>query len=99
MSQVTNHKGFFSFLLGLFKLKPEPTYQELLEKKKRLKKIVLYWQYPSGAFVPPKKRHRLMADLRALDKIIQEHPDNPALQDEDRETLEDPQALPKSSSD
>lgn len=84
--------------MGLFKLKPEPTYEQLLERKKRLKKTVLYWQYPDGRFVPPRKRHRLMADLRALDRILQEHPGNPALQAEDREILEELE-LRKSGSD
>ncbi|MGZ8219657.1 hypothetical protein [Methylomagnum sp.] len=99
MSHNSNSTGFFSFLLGLFKRKPEPSYEELLEKKKRLKKTVLYWQYPSGRFVPPHKRHRLMADLRALDRIIHEHPGNPALQAEDQGVLEELKVSSDSGSD
>lgn len=69
--------GFWPWILNEIRAKFAPTYKELVEEKEDLKEIVLYWRYPNGMPVPPKKRGKLMSKLKRLSRKVRNHPDRP----------------------
>ncbi|CAG0981824.1 hypothetical protein GPROT1_02350 [Gammaproteobacteria bacterium] len=61
-----------------FPLLGNPSYQDLLDEKARLKDCVVLWKYADGTHVPQHKRQRMFKDLHKLSQQIRKHPDNPA---------------------
>ena len=55
-----------------------PSYEDLLAERDRLKEIVLYWRYPDGSLVPQGKRRRFFYILGRVKRALEAHPDNPA---------------------